>query len=66
MSNTWSEDAQDAYERKSQRAAEHILEKVMQRLRWSPDVRDDLALQLRIFANQRHAELTSQRKKSDG
>lgn len=38
----------------------------MRRLYWTPDTRDDLALQLRIFANERHAELTSARKKSDG
>ena len=66
MSNTWSEDAQDAYERKYKRAAEYILEKVMRRLYWAPSVRDDLALQVRIFANARHAELTSTRKKLDG
>jgi len=66
LSKTWSEDAQDAYERKSQRAAEYVLERVMRRLYWTPDTRDDLALQMRIFANERHAELTSTRKKSDG
>ena len=45
------------YEDRSCKEAEAILRHVMHRQRWSVTVRDELALRLRIFGNQRHLEL---------
>ncbi len=55
----------ERYEDRSQKAAEAILQHVMKRQRWSITVRDELALRLRIFGNERHAELSSKRREKD-
>jgi hypothetical protein len=55
--------AQDRYEDRSVKEAEAILRNVMHRQRWCITVRDELALRLRIFANERHLELSSERRK---
>jgi hypothetical protein len=53
----------DRYEDRSCKEAEAILRHVMHRQRWSITVRDELALRLRIFGNQRHLELSNERRK---
>lgn len=63
--DTTQADALYRFEVESQREAESILENVMRRQRWSIEVRDELALRLRIYANRRYAELTSNRRKDE-
>lgn len=53
----------DRYEDKSVKEAEAILRHVMKRQRWCITVRDELALRLRMFADERYEERSSQRRR---
>lgn len=53
----------DRYEDKSVKEAEAILRHVMHRQRWCITVRDELALRLRIFADERYEEKSNQRRR---
>lgn len=57
-------DSIERFEDRSCKEAEAILRHVMHRQRWSITVRDELALRLRMFATDRHLELTSERRKN--
>lgn len=53
----------DRYEDRSVKEAEAILRYVMHRQRWCITVRDELALRLRMFADERYEERSSQRRR---